>query len=182
MAAKSTGRSSRMESLRRRFHAGYSIAPSSCWAWQRAVGTNGYGFIGFGGHGVITAHRASWLLHHSDPGEQMVLHKCDNRRCVNPEHLYLGSAKDNAADLMTRGTPYLEIRKHITPDVERRRIANLPHGAAHHRSAAKLTEDQVRSVRGAAGSQRAIAKRFGVSQQLVSKIKSGKYWRHVDGR
>lgn len=181
MVTKSTGRPKAVESLRLRFRAGYVVAPSNCWEWQKAIGSNGYGFISFGSHKIITAHRASWLLYHSDPGTQMVLHKCDNRRCVNPEHLYLGCAKDNAADLIARGKPSLDIRERVTPEVERRRVAMLPRGANHHRSAAKLTEDQVRSVRAAIGSQRQIAAMFGVSQQLVSNIRSGKYWRHVNG-
>lgn len=50
----------------------------------------------------IAAHRASWIIHNGDPGESCVLHDCDNRRCCNPGHLYLGDKKQNRADFMAR--------------------------------------------------------------------------------
>jgi len=163
-----------------RFNEKFVKDENGCWLWTAAIANNGYGVIGTGPHKVETAHRVSLKLYRQiDPGGNFVCHKCDVRRCVNPDHLYVGTVKDNARDLMERGRPYHEIRKHITPEVERRRVRNLPRGAAHHRSSAKLTEDQARQIYAAAGSQQSIAARFGVCQQTVSHIKQRKTWEYI---
>ena len=76
---------------------------SGCWEWQSYIcKRDGYGKIGFDGK-IIGTHRISYILHHgSIPDGLFVLHKCDNRKCVNPEHLYVGTAKDNMNDKMDR--------------------------------------------------------------------------------
>ena len=76
----------------------------TCWLFTRSVGRNGYGYIAHGGRSrVITAHRAAWLLFYGDvPAGRNVLHKCDVRRCVNPEHLYVGTQSDNMIDRFRR--------------------------------------------------------------------------------
>lgn len=154
--------------------------PDECWNWIASSTRQGYGVIGIGPHSIETAHRVSWALANGLITDGLwVLHKCDNRKCVNPNHLYLGTVKENARDLIERGKPYHEIRKHITPDVELKRIAALPRGANHHRSNAKLSEDQVREILDATGSQKAIAEQYGVCQQLISRIKRRTLWEHI---
>ena len=71
-----------------------------CWLWTGAKTGVGYG--SFRGKG---AHRVSWERHHGRavPGRKMVLHRCDNRACVNPDHLFLGSQLDNVRDMMAKG-------------------------------------------------------------------------------
>ena len=87
---------------------------SGCWVWQRTTIKSGYGQIGsklFGraSHNCnqvrhISAHRASWLGFKGDiPGRLWVLHRCDNPPCVNPEHLFLGTALDNVRDAIAKG-------------------------------------------------------------------------------
>lgn len=156
---------------------------TGCWNWTASTINSGYGVIGTGPHKVETAHRVSWRIYRGPiPNDLWVLHKCDNRRCVNPDHLYLGTIRDNAQDVMRRGKPYcFHLRSHITPEVDARRKAALPRGAAHHRSGAVLSAEEVCAIRAAHGSQRAIASQFGITQQNVSKIRRGETWGHLNG-
>lgn len=74
-----------------------------CWLWTGAKNTGGYGMIQVGGR-PIGAHRLSWELAHGPiPKGAMVLHSCDVRHCVRPDHLRVGSALENAADAVARG-------------------------------------------------------------------------------
>lgn len=79
---------------------------SGCWEWIACLNTNGYGdfFSGSRKTGHKLAHRVSWEIHKGQiaPG-LLVLHKCDNPKCVNPEHLFLGTHRDNALDAKTKG-------------------------------------------------------------------------------
>lgn len=73
---------------------------SDCWLWQRST-KNGYGRFGDGGR--FYAHRESYRAHVGDPGKLWVLHKCDVKRCCNPEHLFLGTHTDNMRDARAKG-------------------------------------------------------------------------------
>jgi hypothetical protein len=87
-----------------------------CWEWQGATGGTGYGEFCVKG-ALMAAHRVSWELHNGViPEGSLVLHKCDNRRCVNPVHLFLGSQSDNMLDASRKG------RHHCT------RKTHCPHG------------------------------------------------------
>lgn len=171
-----------MPVLLERFEKKFIPEPiSGCWLWIGGISNTGYGMIGINGKRTKAAHRISWEIYRGHiPPDLWVLHKCDVRCCVNPDHLYLGTAKNNVHDLMKRGNPRFEIRKNITPEIELKRIGNLPRGAMHHRSGARLSEDQVRAIFLTSGPQRAIAARFGVCQQTVSLIKSKKRWAHLN--
>jgi HNH endonuclease len=78
----------------------------ACWIWGGAINNKGYGCIGSGGRGRtnLLAHRVSWEINKGQiPDDMIVMHICDNPPCVNPEHLRLGSMRDNQKDMMTKG-------------------------------------------------------------------------------
>lgn len=92
-----------MVKLRKRFEAKYVVEPSGCWKWT-AHTQNGYGSINYH-YKQRGAHRISWMLHRGEiPRDKWVLHKCNNKLCVNPDHLYLGNAQDNAGDRLMSKT------------------------------------------------------------------------------
>jgi hypothetical protein len=78
---------------------------SSCLLWTGARHERGYGRVRFDGR-IQSAHRVSWALAHKEavPDHLHVLHRCDMPACVNPDHLYLGTQRQNMADRVSRGT------------------------------------------------------------------------------
>lgn len=148
--------------LRDRFNEKIRITPG-CWLWLGARNNKGYGQVtGRRGRNVL-AHRASYELHFGHiPDGHMVLHRCDNPACVNPDHLFTGTAKDNTQDMMQKGRQ------------------KVPQGAANHR--AKLTEEQVQAIRQETGSIRSIARKYGVTHGAITPILSGKSWKTIKGK
>lgn len=74
-----------------------------CWNFLAAFTRDGYGQLGIDGS-MRRAHRISWILKHGKiPKGKYVLHTCDNRKCVNPKHLFIGNQKDNMVDMMNKG-------------------------------------------------------------------------------
>ena len=135
---------------------------NKCWLWTSAVSTKGYGSFRLNGR-TLKSNRVAWAIHHgSDPGDLFVCHTCDNRACVRPEHLFLGSNADNIKDMWDKG----------------RRSRRLGESAFN----VKLTEDGVREIRKlkAAGVHaKVIAKRFGIIRTHVYDIVNRVAWGHV---
>lgn len=146
------------------FYGRTALNPETgCFEWQGAVSANGYGKAKFGPKPIDT-HRAAWILTHGDiaPG-MMICHTCDNRRCVNPRHLFLGTRSDNMIDAALKGR--------LDPSRARAGVAN------------KLSDEDVREIftRINAGEQRAdLAERFGVSPTTISKIRHKRVARYED--
>jgi hypothetical protein len=138
-------------------------SPGECWLWFSGKPSPHYGRFKVG-NGQVPAHRYSYELHYGPIPEGMyVCHRCDTPSCVNPHHLFLGTALDNTLDSINKNR------------------WNSPVGEQHH--AAKLTEDAVHLIRELASkgvSQPAIALRFSVGQGVISRIVRRKAWKHIE--
>lgn len=130
-----------------------------CWLWTASCFSTGYGSFRASGK-KVGAHRFAYRLatgKNIRPSE-LVRHRCDNPRCVNPKHLELGSSRDNTDDMLERG----------------RSCRGSKQGSS------VLSDEQVRLIKKIQGlTLREIAKIFGVSFQHVHWIRTGKSWRHV---
>lgn len=133
---------------------------SECWRWTGAIVSNGYGQIRIKNKNY-QAHRISYYIHHKeDPGELLVCHECNNKLCVNPEHLFLGTHQENIQHAFD------------TNIICQRGILN---------GCSQLLESNVREIKQLQNiiSQRKIAKLFCVSHGTISAIFSGRSWTHV---
>jgi hypothetical protein len=128
-----------------------------CWEWRGFCVPDGYGRLKNDGK-QLKAHRVSWELHNGPiPDGMWVLHHCDNRKCVRPDHLFLGTHQDNMDDMTTKG----------------RRPTCDSHGMA------KLTREQVAAMRQARKeglSYSEIGKAFGVHNTTAHRAVTGLTW------
>ena len=135
---------------------------SGCWLWVGAYHATGYGQSARGGTSIL-AHRLSWRVYRGPIPEGLyVCHKCDIRECVNPDHLFLGTAKDNSRDMAKKGR------------------CKIVHRRGEENNFSKLTTADVIEIRRASGFQYVIAKRYGISQACVSRIKRRETWNHIE--
>lgn len=156
---------------------GITKRPSGCWEWHRCCFTAGYGMIRLGNHGYAV-HRVVYQLHYgNDPSEMQVLHRCDNRKCCRPDHLFLGTNYDNVMDKMQKGRwnggKGAGHGHNTKPEC-------YPVGEDHRMS--KATTDQVIEIRRrrATGEPcRQIATDFGFSKSMIESIAARKTWKHV---
>jgi hypothetical protein len=137
---------------------------TGCWIWTGLIRPDGYGATRLEGR-EQGAHRAAWKLFRGPIGPgAVVCHKCDVRACVNPAHLFLGTAAENAHDMKTKG----------------RARSGEKHGSA------KLTLAQVRRIKALLAKDRMymseIALEFGVSQTTIRAIKQGKTWKDAGAK
>jgi hypothetical protein len=132
-----------------------------CIEWTGYRQSNGYGKVGVDGR-ITYAHRLAWERANGPiPDGMWVLHRCDNRGCVNPDHLFIGTRRDNTDDMLAKGRSCRGTRQHL----------------------AKLTDDAVREIRrlnSEGVSQMELARRYGVHQGTIWPILRRKTWRHVE--
>jgi HNH endonuclease len=131
---------------------------TGCWNWKASVGNHGYGQLTFLQQ-KYTAHRLSWELNRGPiPDGLCVLHHCDNRRCVNPDHLFLGTRAENLVDMTQKG--------------------RRARGASHGRR--RLTESQVKQVLASNESVKTLAQALGVTDSAIYLIKNRQRWAHLE--
>lgn len=130
-----------------------------CWNWTATL-TKGYGHLRIG-RKMKYAHRISWELHNGPIADGLsVLHKCDNTRCVNHKHLFLGTPNDNSKDMVLKG----------------RGARGITSGMS------KLTEAEIIDIRSRPlywGIRADLGKEFNVSAPLISDIINRRIWRHI---
>lgn len=137
---------------------------SKCWLWTGYM-KNKYGGISYQGK-QIGAHRCSWLLHRGEiPHKICVLHKCDNMKCVNPNHLFLGTHKDNSQDMLNKKR-------------------GKWHKGEDHKSH-KLTNEIIKKIRtiykpySRQFGSRKLGRTYGISHTIVLSIIKKKKWKHI---
>lgn len=150
----------RWEQAEIRFWNKVNKRDDGCWVWIGSRSDTGYGC--FYDKRAYHTHRYSYEKANGPiPKGLLVLHKCDNRPCVNPDHLFLGTHAANSKDMVNKG-------RSVGRDT-----AGEKHGEA------KLTDDAVREIRSSKVKGRELAAKFGVSESAVSLVRRGKSWTHV---
>lgn len=161
------------------FLARCKATPSGCIEWQGDRNLSGYGVLraAMNGHPrkMIQAHRYAWYRAHGNVPEDMcICHKCDNRKCVNIEHLFLGTWADNNRDRSQKGRS----GSRIYSEEERQRYSKMFRGS--NQTNAKLTEKQALEIYNRKDKTHAeLAKEYGVSKAVVTSIKAKRSWRHI---
>lgn len=137
--------------VEQRFAKCYVIdSVTGCWNWIAAKGGGGYGKITVNARSRV-ASRVSWEMNKGNiPKGLLVCHKCDNRACVNPDHLFLGTTSENAID-----------------------------AAVKQRKRAKLSEEKVRFIRASDEPHSVLGRRFGVSPVSIAHVRNRRIWAHV---
>lgn len=133
---------------------------NGCWSWARGRDKDGYGVVRLKGRRRVKAHRLSYEMHKGSAAGLMVCHSCDNPSCVNPDHLFVGSAQDNKDDSVRKD-------RHIK-------------GERLHWKA-KLTEGDVRAILKDDRPSPAVARDYNVSAVLIQMIRRREIWKHVHG-
>lgn len=143
----------------------YSIPEpnSGCWLWLGSVSTSGYGRVTHRAMGgALQAHRASWMVFRGKILDGLfVLHKCDVRPCVNPDHLFLGTHQDNMRDMVSKGRSK---PGYVWGDTV---------------GTSRLTKEQVYYILSSPLNQHAIARELGVWQTTISRIRAGHTWAKI---
>lgn len=146
------------------------IIKKGCWDWSGPIAKGGYPVMTCSkALGPDRSHRASWIIHKGPiPNGKCVCHYCDNPICTNPEHLWIGTHKENNDDKIRKGR-----QSKLSP----------PHKPGSKNGSSKLNEYQVIEIKKLISSGLScysIGPYFNVSKQTILRIKNGKNWKHVE--
>jgi hypothetical protein len=143
---------------------------NGCWNWNKSKLNSGYGQVtvrSLGGKHL--AHRLCYRFTRGEiPEGMMVMHSCDNRTCVNPKHLSIGTAAMNQRDSWLKGRR--------TPIADKHKVRGDKHGRAVLKEADVV---EIKRMIKANESLKTIAERFDVGKSTISMIKNGTNWSHV---
>jgi hypothetical protein len=164
------------QALNRFYNSFEKLSSDECWEWKRTFFSTGYGMFHYMRKNR-GAHRIAYFLHYKvDPADKCVCHKCDNPKCVNPYHLFIGTPADNWCDARKKG--------------------KIPRGSNHYSRQkpellasgsesphAKLTEQDVINIRREYVPRRVsaakLAEKYGVSSTAIHYIVSYQNWKHI---
>lgn len=164
---------------------------SACWIWNGPIGKSGYGVVGYQ-YRSWSAHRLSWFFTFGDiPADMYICHSCDNKLCVNPAHLWLGTSAQNSQDMVSKGRSAKgdKSSSRLHPDSLKRGEKHwsksnpdkVRKGVYHHK--AKITGAQVKAIRDrvqSGESMMSVASDVGIHVSSVSLIVNRKTWKHVE--
>ena len=126
-----------------------------CWEWPLSTfSASGYGQFAISANAPELAHRMAYRVFVGDPGELFVCHRCDNRKCFNPAHLFLGSHDDNMADMAIKGRANRNVI-----------------GTARAYKSNRLNTDQLQEIYSSQEPSRLLGARFGIDHKTVLNIK-----------
>ena len=142
-------------SLQDRFFSRFVKLENGCWQWRSHTDKDGYGILP-GANKNTRSHRLSYEIHIGEiPEGLIVCHHCDNPGCVNPDHLFVGTPKDNAHDALQKGRHYI--------------------GEKNGRS--KLTAKNVKEILNSNMNGQQLAEKFGVTRSTINNVRRGVTWK-----
>lgn len=157
---------------------------SPCWRWNASFASSGYGQICIKNI-RWNAHRLSYFIHNNfediEKGKH-VCHKCDNKECSNPEHLYLGTPKDNSNDVFDRGIKKTARVKETKYGHTKGKLFTSQEASGENNIKAILNWEQVREIRRRKelglkyGELKKMAEEFGIKYITIQKIVANKLW------
>lgn len=132
------------------------LGPEACWPYPSAPSSTGYAHYKLEGR-ETSAHREAYRVANGEPGALNVLHRCDNRPCANPNHLFLGTYRDNYQDAKRKDR----------------------HTRGERQASCRLSPAQIIAIRLDKRKHIEVAADYGMSFSTISKIRQRRLWRHI---
>ena len=144
--------------IKDRFFSRFKKVDNGCWIWTAHADKDGYGILS-GNKSNTRANRLSYEIHHGPIKEGFVVcHTCDTPSCVNPDHLFQGTVKDNCRDMISKNRDKI---------------------VGSRNNKAKLVEKDIPTIRSCSNHNSVIAIDYGVCEATIKRIKARTLWRHV---
>lgn len=158
-----------------------------CWIWEGLLSPQGYGRF-YVGRRSLPAHRVAYQISERTLSRnEFACHKCDNPACVRPDHIFIGTQKDNVDDMMKKGRQVsgLKVKPECAARGDRHGSRTQPERVCRgeRNPSSRLTEDQVREIRRRYSTgliwQKTLALQFGVTTSNIKKIIARTAWKHI---